>query len=644
MKKLIVVLIVFLYSGFSFAQTSYLSHRVTQGETVFSITQKYQISEEDLFRLNPEVRNGLKENTILIIPKDLKTVANPENGDVTFKTHEVKRRETIFGIASLYGTTVEEIKKYNRHLYANELKRGEEIKIPIKRVTILSPYNTSVTESTSEDDLPGKHKVLAQETKFGIAKQYGITVERLEAMNPSIFGTDNLPLGTVLNVPEKPVAETPVEVDDAYTFYTVQAREGFYRLKVLFGLTEEEIVALNPHTKEGLKEGMVIKVPKSVSADAAVALPSTASEKVSLEYGLTNFKTKNLVVFLPFQLDRIQKDSLELNQQQLTENATMRLAVDFYTGVLMASEFAKEKGISVTLHVFDSRDMEGGVLALFRKNNITDVDLVIGPLRQALVERTASELSGQNIPVVSPLSNRQGKMYPNFIQSIPQTNVLENRMIAFLKANSQGKNLILITDNTSTAKRQRLQSEFPGIKIVTPREGDFFRTEDINSRINKEQENWVLLESSNVTIVSSAIGVLNSLRRSQNVRLFTLEKNDAFDFREVSNLHLANLEFTYPSWNKTYNYKENIDFVKAYQQKYGILPNRFSSRGFDITYDALLRLASAENIFEANDKIKGETSYVENKFSYRKAGGGGYVNHAVYILKYTKDLNLEELE
>lgn len=644
MKKLIVVLIVFLYSGFSFAQTSYISHRVTQGETVFSITQKYQISEEDLFRLNPEVRNGLKENTILIIPKDLKTVANPENGDVTFKTHKVKRRETIFGIASLYGTTVEEIKKYNRHLYANELKRGEEIKIPIKRVTILSPYNTSVTESTSEFDLPGKHKVLAQETKFGIAKQYGITVERLEAMNPSIFGTDNLPLGTLLNVPEKPVAETPVEAEDAYTFYTVQAREGFYRLKVLFGLTEEEIVALNPHIKDGLKEGMVIKVPKSASVDTALALPATASEKVSLEYGLTNFKTKNLVVFLPFQLDRIQKDSLELNQQQLTENATMRLAVDFYAGVLMASEFAKEKGISVTLHVFDSRDMEGGVLALFRKNNITDVDLVIGPLRQALVERTASELSGQNIPVVSPLSNRQGKMYPNFIQSIPQTNVLENRMIAFLKANSQGKNLILITDNTSTAKRQRLQSEFPGIKIVTPREGDFFRTEDINSKINKEQENWVLLESSNVTMVSSAIGVLNSLRRSQNVRLFTLDRNDAFDFREVSNLHLANLEFTYPSWNKTYSYKENIDFVKAYQQKYDILPNRFSSRGFDITYDALLRLASAENIFEANDKIKGETSYVENKFSYRKAGGGGYVNNAVYILKYTKDLNLEELE
>jgi len=644
MKKISIILILFLYSGIGIAQTSYVSHRVAQGETVFSITQKYQISEEELFRLNPEVRKGLKENTVLIIPKDLETVANPDNGDVTFKTHKVKRRETIFGIASLYGTTVDEIKKYNRHLYANELKRGEEIKVPIKRVIILSPYNTTITESTSVEDLPGKHKVAAQETKFGIARQYGITVERLEAMNPSIFGTDNLPLGTILNVPEKPVTETPAEEDKNYTFYTVKAREGFYRLKILFGLTEEEIMVLNPHTKDGLKEGMVIKVPKSVAGETPVDLPLSDSKKVSLEYGLTNFKPKTVVVFLPFQLDRVQKDSLSINQRQLTENATMRLAVDFYAGVLIASEFANKKGIPVNLHVFDSRDMESGVQTLFRRNNISDVDLVIGPLRQALVERTASELSSQNIPVISPLSNRQGKMYPNFIQSIPQPEVLENRMIAFLKANNADKNLILISDNTSSAKRQRLQSEFPGIKVISPREGGFFRNEDISSRVNREQENWVILESSNATVVSSAIGILNSIRRSQHVRLFTTDRNDAFEFREVSNMHLANLEFTYPSWNKTYDYKQNIDFVTAYKNKYDILPNRFSSRGFDITYDALLRLASAENLFEANDKIDGETAYVENKFRYQKLSGGGYINKAVYILKYTKDLNLEEVE
>jgi len=647
-KKIIIVLILLVYSGLSIAQTSYVSHRVQPGETVFSITQKYGISQDDLYKLNPEARAGLREGSVLIIPKTLDTVTSPDNGDVTFKIHNVKRRETIFGIASLYGTTVEEIKKYNRHLYANELKRGEDIRIPIKRVTIIQPYNQEVTQATSADELPGKHVVQAGETKFGISKKYNITVAELEALNPSIFNEETLSIGFVLNVPVKQattVTVPEIKDEEKYTFYTVKPREGFYRLEVMFGLSEEEIIKLNPHTKEGLKEGMVIKVPKTyastISKYETTAMPSRA---INLEHTLTNFKPKNVVLFLPFQLDRIQRDSIKNNESQLATNATMRLAVDFYAGALLAVDFAKQRGISVNLHVFDSQEMEGGVQTLFRRKNIQNVDVVIGPLRQALVERTASELSTQNIPVISPLSNRQGRMYPNFIQSIPQSNNLENRMLSFLKANHKGQNIILITDNANAAKQRRLQEVFPGLVVIKPREGNFFRNEDISNRINKDGENWVILESSNVTLVSSAVGILNSVRRSRHVRLFTLDKNDAFDFREVSNFHLSNLEFTYPSWNKIYNYTDEIAFVKAYKEKYGVLPNRFSVRGFDITYDALLRLASAESILDANDKIEGETAYVENKFRYQRDPAGGYINTAVYILQYAKDLNVIELE
>lgn len=646
-KKFIIVFIFFVYSGLSVAQTSYVSHRVQPGETAFSISQKYGIAQEELFKLNPEARTSVREGAVLIIPKTLETTVNPDNGDVTFKKHTVKRRETIFGIASLYGTTVDEIKKYNRHLYASELKRGEEIRIPIKRVTILQPHNQEVTQATSAEELPGKHVVQAGETKFAISRKYNITVAELEALNPSIFTVDTLSIGQVLNVPvEEEATVLPTEeIEDKYTFYTVKPREGFYRLEVMFGISEEDIIALNPHTKDGLKEGMVIKIPKE---GFTVSTPSETvtvhGQAVNLENSLTNFKPKNVVLFLPFQLERVQRDSILVNENQLKNNATMRLAVDFYAGALLAVDFARQRGISVNLHVFDSQEMEGGVKALFNRRNVKDVDVVIGPLRQALVERTASELSSDNIPVISPLSNRQGRMYSNFIQSIPQNNVLENRMISYLKANHNGQNMVLITDNANSAKQRRLQESFPGLIIIKPREGNFFRNDDIANRINRDGENWVIIESSNVTLVSSAVGILNSVRRSKHVRLFTLDKNDAFDFREVSNIHLSNLEFTYPSWNKIYNYNDEIPFVKAYQAKYETLPNRFAARGFDITYDALLRLAYADSILDANDKIEGETAYVENKFNYQRDSSGGYINTAVYILQYAKDLNVIEME
>ena len=49
--------------------------------------------------------------------------------------------------------------------------------------------------------------------------------------------------------------------------------------------------------------------------------------------------------------------------------------------------------------------------------------------------------------------------------------------------------------------------------------------------------------------------------------------------------------------------------------------------------DILLRLASEENLYEASADII-ETEYIENKFRYNKSLFGGYMNEAVYIVKY----------
>ncbi|MEX2350424.1 MAG: LysM peptidoglycan-binding domain-containing protein [Flavobacteriaceae bacterium] len=642
MKKIICILVFLICGSVLSAQTSYISHRVEKGETITGLTSQYKISEADLFRLNPEIKDGLKENTILIIPKNIES---SQKNEVTFKNHKVKRKETLFGIASKYGTNVEEIKKYNKHLYANELKKGEEIRVPIVKVTIVSSAPATATEPGDSDPNIQIHKVEAKETKFGIAQQYGITVAKLEALNPAVYGTDNLPLGMELKVPKKTTTEVvPVEeIDEGYTYYTIQPREGFYRLKVMFDVTEEEVKRLNPHVKDGLKDGMVVKVPKKETT-SEIDPEVTPSKQVSLEYQLSNFDTKNLVLFLPFQLDKIQKDSISYNENLLTTNVTMRLALDFYSGVLLATEFAKNKGISVNLHVFDTQEMESGVRQLFQRKNIQDVDLVIGPLRQTQVERVASDLSNQNIPVLSPLSNIQGRMTSNFIHTVTSDNIIENRMLSYLKEHSEGKKLVLLTDNSKPASRQKLQNEFPGIIVVTPREGGFFTTQDINAHIDENQDNWVIIESSNVVVVSSAVGVLNSLSKSRDIRLFTLDNNNAFEYREVSNNHLANLEFTFPSRSKTFNVNKENDFIEAYEVKYGIIPNRFAVRGFDVTYDALLRLAYSDNILQANERIEGETSYVENKFHYVKNSDGGFYNTSTYILKYTKDLDLEEVE
>ena len=138
--------------------------------------------------------------------------------------------------------------------------------------------------------------------------------------------------------------------------------------------------------------------------------------------------------------------------------------------------------------------------------------------------------------------------------------------------------------------------------------------------------------------------MLNGLtNKNQEVILVTTNKTDAFEGVNVSNYHLSNLQFHYASINRSLNSDHPDSFVKSYKKKYGVEPNRFAVRGFDLTLDILLRLASADDLYQtANSAI--ETEYTENKFRYSKKPQGGYLNEAVYIVKYTSDLTIEEVK
>ncbi|MEM9681105.1 MAG: peptidoglycan-binding protein, partial [Bacteroidota bacterium] len=93
------------------------------------------------------------------------------------------------------------------------------------------------------------------------------------------------------------------------------------------------------------------------------------------------------------------------------------------------------------------------------------------------------------------------------------------------------------------------------------------------------------------------------------------------------------LQFHFPSINKSYDVDNRNAFVKAYTRKYGVSPNKYAVRGFDLTLDILLRLASGDNLYDASSSDI-ETEYIENKFRYSKKLFGGYVNEAAYVVKY----------
>ena len=113
--------VVFLFSLiflFALPVQSQIKHVVAKGETVFQIAKKYEVTPFDIYRLNPDAKNGVKENTTLLIP----------NGSVNKSiTHVVGEKETIFGIAKKYNVSVSDIESWNKAVLQNGLKIGQQI-------------------------------------------------------------------------------------------------------------------------------------------------------------------------------------------------------------------------------------------------------------------------------------------------------------------------------------------------------------------------------------------------------------------------------------------------------------------------------------------------------------------------------------
>lgn len=659
MKYLIVLCLFFQVVTFTAYGQAYKYHTVSPGETVFSISQKYGISEAAIYKYNPDAKNGIQISSKLVIPVVEDNMVNnsavAENSPVSFTSHKVEKKETLYSLSKQYNVDIEDIKKYNKQLYSKELQKGETVQIPVfgkapfrnVKTEVPSQPKSEITRNSAKTPQISKtreHIIIPKETKYGIARKYGMTVAELEALNPTV---DVLQPGIMLKVGTNVLDEPVIITDNAFEFYEVQPQETLYSLTKRFQIEQDSLIALNPALKDGLKYGMVLKVPtkdaygselKEVPAEKAENAITSKVQSLSLENKIKDFKTKNIVLMLPYGLNKVRIDSTSNAGKVLESDRVMRISIDFYSGVLMAVKKAKDLGISTNLKIYDSQQQTSSVSSIINSNSFSNVDAVIGPLLQATSEEAAQLLSNKNIPVISPMTNRELRSISNLYQSMPTDDMLRDAMISYLQKNSQDKNVIVIADGANTATKSKLMNAMPNARTVSV-SGNNVTESSLASLMSTSRENWVILESESVALLSTATSALFRQARKNNITLFTTNKNKSFESDVLLNEHLGKLKFHYPSEYKEFDENNSDSFIDAYKEKYGYLPNKYTTRGYDLTLDVLLRLGAIGTL-EKSVQENIITEYVENEFHYKKKANGGFYNSAVYIMALDENLNL----
>ncbi len=637
MNRFFLNIVFFLFFGIISAQTL-RTHIVDAQDTLETIAQRYGVIPEDILALSPDAKNQLPVGSVLVIPNSIEKKAT-ETTEVkeliSYKVYRVKRKETLYSIAKKFDLTIEEIKTHNQQLYDAPLQSKDKIYIPKYKTKSIAVAPQALRS----------YKVLPKEGKWRVAYKFGISVQELEALNPSLG--DVLQEGQLLNVPNIESDEEKIVSDERFGFYKVLPKEGFYRLYKKLGIRQDSLELLNPELAEtGLKVGMVLKVPAKSIND----IDLTALEVTHLADQLQYFSPKSVALMLPFKANLVKFDSIQLAKQQIQRDGFIRISTEFYAGVEMALDSAKRLGISTNLEVYDTEASSQTTSQLLRTHNFSKYDVVLGPLTSNNITLVAQNLQQTTTAVVSPFV-KLDKNYPNLIQTIPNDEWLAEKLLNYAKKDTISHQTLIIYDSKSANRVQRIRTAFPDAKTLSSerdkegKEQYYIEFETVQKAL-QPGKTLVFLETNNESFVSNVSSMLNGLngitlqKDEQNrdieievereLILMTTNRNNAFMGNNISNTDLSNLNFQFPS---VHFYKEELNsFAKMYKQRFGTYPTRYATRGFDLTLDILLRLAAFDSIFEQLTET--QTHYLENKFRYIQNENGGYVNTSAYILKY----------
>lgn len=269
---------------------------VKRGDTLWGISNQYGVNVSDLAALNGVTAETLQIGQSLIIPN--KTGTNPDN----MFMYTVKRGDSLWSIAKLYNTSVEEIKRIN-NLSNNNLYIGQVIRIPevyTKEEDMVNPSYVNYT-------------VKRGDTLYSIAKNYGVSVDTI--VNDNALKNNILTVGQNLKIRSNTsgvVEECFGEDYEAptidYDTYTVKKGDNLYNIAKRYNTSVSDILKVNNLSNSNLSVGQVLKIPGTSSNTYTVKKGDTLYS-ISKKFNTTvdSIKSKNNLTSNTLSLGQILK-------------------------------------------------------------------------------------------------------------------------------------------------------------------------------------------------------------------------------------------------------------------------------------------------------------------------------------------------
>lgn len=489
----------------------YYLHIVAKGNTLYSLSKAYNVSVEEIQEANFGLDNELKLGAVLLIPKAKEAapvITSTHISNEKFFYHVVKQGESLFGIAKVFGVKVEEMQRING-LSSSSITPGFHLKVPELELEVIETQKIAEPQQVlTKKDRYFEHIVQPKETLYSIAKLYGIGLETLKYINN--FTDNDLHPGQVLSIPNA-LKDRQEQENKTYVIHQVQPREGLYGIARQYGIRVEQIKAINRGLTDAIAIGQEIKIPRKMNTKGYIEHQVTdRKEKLSniaREYEVTVNELKELnpdasnkvkmgeTVNIPIDFvdkkggalaadQRLNDEQVAVREETLIENRTRVFNValmlplylnevdsmqklgshkllakkqdfkafrylEFYEGAQIAADSLRKLGMKLNFQVYDVNDNDVETALILQDPALRKTDLIISLLFSrsfALVSNFSKE---NGIPLVNATSKRRQIVYENpyVFKLSPNPDAMYNRVADFVGENLTNSNTIIVRNN-----------------------------------------------------------------------------------------------------------------------------------------------------------------------------------------------------
>lgn len=566
--------------------------------------------------------------------------------------HTVQAGETLYGLSKTYGVDEKVLRECNPVL-AEGLKAAQNIKIPcVTDDAGVKPEKERKLRKTYDF-----HFVQKGETLYAISRQYEIPVNTLMADNPDLDPL-HMRLGQRILVRRKQIGSEDESgskeqweqyrqslnsvAEEGTAYHIVHPGETFYSLSHRFGITEEELGALNNGLKAAdLKAGAMIKVPGRASEEPAAGdslLPQHRFEMPrakELEFrALRSSETLRIALLLPLA----------------TDNQPNANYLEFYQGFLMGLDSVKTRlGYSVHVDLFNTARDSARIAQIVRDEAFRQAGLIVGPVYEEGLYPVVVFAEQKGIPVVSPLANIERMNSDALFQLAPDPTCKYEKVKELFAGNKR----ITLIGSASTDKEfeQEMLALLEGIdyrrftyKYVHP-SGASARnsSSDLTPLLENEDDNLFIILSDDEVELDRILAALASAESG-----LTSRGRKAPQFRVLGNARWNRYNLDREMFFKdrvtfisTYHAKRDAEIVKtfdsAYIRAFGALPTLYSYRGYDTA------MIFAPAMFSDIEYDLEQKLYTPLQTSYRfgrNPESGNHVNRNWMRVNYQNDFTI----